>query len=119
MSDNTKDLNYYMSLPYRITVVREPGAGYFAKVEELPGCMTEGDTREEALTNIEDAMRGWIELALEDGNPIPEPATGDEYSGRILLRTPKSLHRELVERARREGVSLNQYIVYRLSRNPK
>lgn len=119
MSTTPKTLDYYMSLPYRVSVVKEESGAYLASVDELPGCMTEGDTREKALANLDDAMRGWIELALEDGDPIPEPKEGRRFSGNILLRAPKSLHRELAESAKKEGVSLNQYLVYRLSSKPK
>ncbi|MGE5573653.1 MAG: toxin-antitoxin system HicB family antitoxin [Bacteroidota bacterium] len=119
MSKAPRTPEYYMSLPYRMSVVKDESGTYLASAEELPGCMTEGDTREEALANLEDAMRGWIELALEDGDSIPEPEEDRRFSGRILLRAPRSLHRELVEGARKEGVSLNQYLIYRLSRKPK
>ncbi|MDI7247559.1 MAG: toxin-antitoxin system HicB family antitoxin [Bacillota bacterium] len=118
MSRNLADVEYYMSLPYKISIVKEESGAYLASVEELPGCMTEGDSREEALAKLQDAMRGWIELALQDGDRVPLPEEGQRYSGRILVRAPKSLHRDLVERARRDGVSLNQYIIYRLSRMP-
>ena len=110
-----KDLNYYMNLPYTIILKRYPDGGYFAEVKELPGCMTEADSREEVLTMIEDAMKGWIELALKDGQPVPEPVE-ESYSGKILLRTPKSLHKVLLDKAKSEGVSLNQYLVYQLSK---
>ncbi len=40
------------------------------------------------------------------------------YSGRILVRIPKSLHRQLALDAKHEGISLNQYALYKLSRNP-
>lgn len=120
MSETHKTIEYYMSLPYRISIVREESGSYFASADDLPGCITEANTREEALINLEDAMRGWIELALEDGDPIPEPEKEERrYSGRILVRAPKSLHRRLAESARREGVSLNQYILYRLSGDAK
>ena len=46
--------------------------GYFVSAPELPGCMTEGDTFEEAMAMIEDAMQGWLEVALEHGDPVPE-----------------------------------------------
>lgn len=59
---------------------------------------------------IEDAMRGWIKLALEEGIPIPEPAPDEEYSGKFVVRLPRSPHRQLAETAEREGVSLNQFI---------
>jgi antitoxin HicB len=47
----------------------------------------------------------------ETGRPIPTPATPDAYSGKWVLRTPRSLHRSLAERAKHEGVSLNMLAV--------
>jgi predicted HicB family RNase H-like nuclease len=72
--------------------------------------MTQGDTFEELGEMIQDAMRMWIETALEDGVDIPEPRLEEEYSGKFIVRVPKSLHRELVATAEREGVSLNMYV---------
>ena len=56
-------------------------------------------------------MGGWIEAASAAGNPIPPPSIREDYSGRVLVRMPKSLHRDLAETAKREGVSLNLQIV--------
>jgi len=105
-----KPVEYYMNLPYRIELQRDPEGGWFVRVKELPGCMSQGETPEEAIAMIQDAMRGWIEVSLEDGDPIPEPRPLDHYSGKFVVRVPKSLHRDLVDAAEREGVSLNQYI---------
>lgn len=105
-----KDLNYYLGLPYTIQLTREDEETWFARVLELPGCMTEGDSAEEAVEMIFDAMAGWLEIALEDGRPIPEPRPVDDYSGKFVVRVPRTLHRQLVEASDREGVSLNQYI---------
>ena len=113
---NEKDINYYMDLPYSIVLKKYSDGCYYAEVKELPGCMTEADSKEEVLAMIEDAMKGWIELALKDGQPVPEPVE-ESYSGKILLRTPKSLHKALLEKAKSEGVSLNQYLVYQLSKS--
>lgn len=44
-----------------------------AEVAELPGCVSQGATPEEAAANIRDAMLGWISVGLSDGQPIPEP----------------------------------------------
>ena len=55
-------------------------------------------------------MRGWIEIGLEEGQPIPEPFTAEAYSGKFVVRVPRSLHRQLVEAAKQEGVSLNAYV---------
>jgi len=101
----------YLSEPYSRVLVPDPSGGYFAEVLELPGCFSEGDTPEEAIKNVEEAMEGWIAAALDAGQPIPSPAASRGYSGHVALRMPKSLHREAVRRAELDGVSLNQYLV--------
>jgi len=105
-----KTLEYYQNLPYTIELQETPGEGWFVRVKELPGCMSQGDTAQEALEMIQDATRAWIEIALEDGDRIPEPRPEEAYSGKFVVRLPRSLHRRLVELAEVEGVSLNQYI---------
>jgi len=110
-----KTLDYYMKLPYTFEAKHDED-GWFAKVVELPGCMTWADTFEELEPMIEDAMRGWIEDALEHGDPIPEPRDTEDYSGKVNLRMPKSLHRDLSREAEAEGVSLNQIMVTTLAR---
>jgi antitoxin HicB len=103
----------YLKLPYTIEVVRDESDGYtgwFAKVEELPGCMTQADTFDELGEMIEDAKRAWIESALEDGMEIPLPRKVEDYSGKFVVRLPKSLHKQLVDTANQEGVSLNTYV---------
>lgn len=112
----TNDINYYLSLPYTIELIREDANTWFARVAELPGCMTEGDSAGDAVAMIQDAMSGWIELALEDGRTIPEPKPLEEFSGKFVVRVPKSLHRDLVVAAAREDVSLNQFIATELAR---
>ncbi|WP_029423315.1 type II toxin-antitoxin system HicB family antitoxin [Alicyclobacillus macrosporangiidus] len=112
-----KDLEYYLSLPYRIVLYPAQEGGFVAEIPDLPGCLTQADTLEEIHEMIEDAKRAWIEAALEEGIPVPEPTHGDDYSGRFVVRMPKSLHRALAEAAERENVSLNQYVVYQLARS--
>jgi antitoxin HicB len=87
------------------------GGGYLIEYPDLPG-MSDGETVEEAIANGRDAQAGWI-VASEAGRPVPAPGaeTGAGYSGKWLLRTPRSLLRSLAERARREGVSLNTLAV--------
>jgi antitoxin HicB len=96
--------------PYTRELVRNEDGSWFARIIEFPGCMTEGKTEIEALENLADAMAGWVEVHLEDGDPIPDPLNEGAYSGKFLVRIPKSLHRELAIRADIEGVSLNQYV---------
>lgn len=113
----TKDLQYYLGLPYRVVLYPAEEGGYIVEIPELPGCLSQGETLEEALKMIDDAKACWLETALEDGIEIPEPARGaDDYSGKLNIRIPKSLHRTLAEKAREEKVSLNQYIMYQLAR---
>lgn len=111
---DTKTLDYYMSLPYTVEA-RRTEDGWFAKVVELPGCMTWTGTLEGLGPMIEDAMATWIQGSIDEELPIPEPAEG--FSGRILVRMPKSLHRDLTRRAEDDGVSLNQLITTRLARS--
>lgn len=109
----TRAVDEYLALPYTIEVVRDDSdgeVGYVAKVVELPGCFTQADSFEELGEMIEDAMRAWIETAIEDGQPIPEPRPVEAYSGKFVVRLPRSLHRELAQAAEREGVSLNALI---------
>jgi predicted RNase H-like HicB family nuclease len=56
----------------------EEDIAYIAEVPELPGCMADGPTYQEALTNAERIIQEWIETAKELGRPIPEP------KGRLL-----------------------------------
>ena len=86
-------------------------------MRELRGCMTEADDFDEAARQIRDAMRVWIEDALEAGDAVPEPRGEEKFSGKFFVRLPRSLHRDLVHQAEREGVSLNQYITAVLSRS--
>jgi antitoxin HicB len=107
-----KDISYYLSLPYSIHIQAEAEGGFFARVEELKGCMTQGESMEEVARNIQDAMEAWLTTALDRGIAIPEPET---YSGKFVLRVPKSLHRKLSENAQRENLSLNQFLIYLLT----
>lgn len=113
-----KTLNEYLTMPYRMEVVEDQyEGGYVVSFPDLPGCLTCGETIESAVANAMDAKRAWIEAALEDGIEIYEPDSLEDYSGQFKLRMPKSLHRSLAENSRREGISMNQYCVYLLSRN--
>ena len=99
-------------IEYRFAIrplLAEEGGGYLIEFPDLPGCMSDGETIEEAIANGRDAKRCWIDAMQEAGRPIPPPSAepAESYSGKWQLRAPKSLHRRLAERAKREGVSLN------------
>ena len=85
----------------------EEGGGYLAEAHDLPGCVADGATVEEALHQIEDAVASWIKTAKEFGDPIPKPSVAANYSGQWRIRVPKHLHAELALQAKEDGVSLN------------
>lgn len=114
-----KDIKYYMSLPYNYLIQPisdESGNYYYGRVLELDGCQSTGETFEEAYNNLLEAMEGWIEVKIEYNDPIPEPLLDENYSGKFVVRIPKSLHRKLAIEAEQEGISLNQYAMYKLSK---
>ncbi len=101
----------YLSAPYvRMLVPDAEEGGFVAEVLELPGCISQGETAEEAYENLQDAMSGWIAASLDHKKPIPEPVGEKEYSGHFPLRMSTELHRVAALRAAYEGVSLNQWI---------
>jgi antitoxin HicB len=88
--------------------------GFIAVATDLPGCSAFGDTQEEAVTELRSAIAAWQIAASKAGNPIPEPSKpqlDDLPSGKILLRLPRSLHAQLIEKAKQDNVSLNQHLV--------
>ncbi len=103
------------NLEYPITLrplSKDEGGGWLAEFPDLPGCAADGTSPEAAMKEAADAARSWLKTARAHGDPIPAPSRGSTgYSGRWLLRAPKSLHRRLSERAKEEGVSLNTLAV--------
>lgn len=106
----------YMKKKYRFEIVEdEAEGGFIISYPDLVGCISFGDTIDEAVKNGEDAKKEWFYATLESGASIPEPFSADEYSGQFRLRVPKSLHKHLAERSKQEGISMNQYCIYLLS----
>ncbi len=113
-----KTLEEYMKKPYKMEIIPDTeDGGFVVSFPELPGCITCAESFETALQNATDAKQSWLEAALEEGLVIPEPGELEEYSGQFKLRIPKSLHKQLAEQSKREGISMNQYCMYLLSRN--
>jgi predicted HicB family RNase H-like nuclease len=108
----------YMKLPYTRLVQEmndESGHYFYGRILELDGCQSTGDTLEELYDGLNEAMEGYIEVKLENGLPIPTPEKTEDYSGKFNVRLPKSLHQQLVIEANKEGVSLNQLVLYKLA----
>ena len=111
-----KTIDEYMALPYKMELTPDPDeGGYVVSFPDLKGCLTSGETIDDAARNAEDAKREWLVAAIDSGMDIPVPDTAEDYSGQFKLRIPKSLHRQLALNAKKEGVSMNQYCVYLLS----
>lgn len=87
----------------------DEGGGYAVTFPDLPGCRSDGETPEQALANGREALADWLAVALEFGDNTPSPFSS--VSGKFVQRVPKSLHRQLVDRAKSEGVSLNTLVV--------
>ncbi len=113
MTDHLKeDLNKYLKEPYsRILIPDEESSTFTAEILEFPGCIAQGNTPQEAYERLEETAKAWIEAALELGQEVPPPSVEHGYGGKIALRLPKSLHRQVAMAARRDGTSLNQFIV--------
>lgn len=108
----------YMKLPYTRLVQEmhdESGHYFYDRILELDGCQSTGDTLDELYESLNEAMEGYIEVKLENNLPIPTPETADSYSGKFVVRLPKSLHQRLAIEADKEGVSLNQLALYKLA----
>lgn len=112
---NDKPLSFYMGLNYPVALYPEEDGGFTIAVMDLPGCVSQGATVEAAVEALAPAQAEWLKTAYEQGDLIPLPSAKTTYSGKALVNMPPTLHRRLADGARREGVSLNQYIVTLLS----
>ena len=87
----TSNSAYYANLEYPIELFRRNDEGdryWVAEIPDLPGCVADGDTPDEAVESLEEAKRLWIEARLENGHPIPEPTDTRGYSGRCCCACP-------------------------------
>ncbi len=87
--------------------------GFIAEVPGLPGCSAWGATESDAAREAQDAIAAWVVAAQAAGKTVPAPQVVqpiEAYSGKFLVRVPRSLHARLARRAAQEGVSLNQFL---------
>src|ERR1035437_3440632 len=91
-------------------LTNDEGGGFLATFPDLPGCMADGETPEEAIVDAKGAFECWMAAQKEWGDPIPKPTTSG-LSGKFVQRIPKTLHAKLVKRAKQEGVSLNTLVL--------
>ena len=97
----------------------EEDEGFIAEAPDLPGCSAWGSTEIDAASEARSAIAAWIKAAKKSGREIPAPTIAEpvgRYSGKFIVRVPRSVHARLARRAKQEGVSLNQLISSVLSR---
>ena len=111
---NSRDIEYYINLPYKIEITpNEEEGGFDAAVPDLKGCVAFGETIAQVVDIINEVKQNWFEVALNHEWPIPEPAVEEfrEYSGRFNLRLPRYLHQQLSDLADSMDSSMNQLVV--------
>ncbi len=107
-----KSLDEYLAMPWSYSVEwhAEDGGYYLVRVNELSGCMTDGETIPQAFTNIREAMTGWLLATMDAGNEIPEPVRPTDYKGQFSVRTTPEKHWRLAKVSQRRQKSINQLI---------
>jgi antitoxin HicB len=88
----------------------EDGGGWLIEFPDLPGCMSDGETPEEALRNGADALECWMTAMREAGRPIPPPSRS---AGRTVS-IPDFLYRLIAERAHEAGTGADDMAGYLL-----
>ena len=113
-----KGLDYYLSQNYKVEVVKdEEEGGYVFSIPALQGCLTCASDLATGFRMLEDAKREWLSAAIDEGCDIQSGEPAEGFSGQFRLRIPKSLHKELAQRSKQEGVSMNQYCLYLLAKS--
>jgi predicted HicB family RNase H-like nuclease len=88
---------------------------HIARCLEFPSLAAHGGTAGKALAEIERVVDESIRWMDEEGEPVPEPFGLKKYKGNLTVRVPSELHKKLVIQSAEEGVSLNQYILSKIS----
>lgn len=100
----------YIRLGYPLEVIPAEEGGHVVRYPDLPGCFTQVEEDDDLLAAAHGLLEDWLTVAIEDGDPIPLPGGSTRYSGRFVLRVPRTMHADLAREADREGVSINAYI---------
>jgi predicted HicB family RNase H-like nuclease len=96
--------------PYARVLIPEADGRFSAEIMEFPGCVAFGDDASGALTALEEVAVDWLDAVVEQGQDVPPPFADTDFSGKLILRMPKGLHRRAALCAQNEGVSLNAFI---------
>jgi antitoxin HicB len=95
---------------YQFTVrplSREEGGGYLVEYPDIPGCMSDGETIEEAIANGREALRDCLDVFRESGRKAPNPG---KEAAQWRQRLPRTLYSKLTKQAENEGVSINSFV---------
>jgi predicted RNase H-like HicB family nuclease len=111
----TTPYDQYLNMPYTRLVVPVEDGTYSAEILEFPGCFAQGNTAEEAIRNLDDSAQSWVAAALDQGQEIPPPMAAQDFSGRLVLRMPRSIHKQAARYAQRDNTSLNQFLTAAIS----
>jgi antitoxin HicB len=108
----TKNKTKFEDYPFDLRpLTKAEGGGWLITWPDLPGCMSDGETPEEAIKNGRDAFAAWVSVRQEElKQPVPESSALARKPARFVLRTPQSMHKRLVAKAKAEGVSLNTLV---------
>ena len=97
------------SYPFTISPLsNEDGGGFAVEYPDLPGCISDGNSPDEAFNQGCDAVKSYLLSCAKYGDPFPKPS---EASGQWRQRVPRILHARLATKARQEGVSLNTLVI--------
>jgi antitoxin HicB len=85
----------------------DEGGGYLVEYPDIPGCMSDGETVEEAIANGREALRDCLDVFRESGRKLPKPSI---EAAQWRQRLPRTLYARLKKQAEREGVSINSLV---------
>lgn len=112
MTAQNVDVTHYT---YRVTWSVEDGE-FVATCLEFPSLSWLAGTQEAALGGLRDLVVDVVDDLRRNHEPVPEPLSSRTYSGKFNLRVGEELHRRLAMEAAAENLSLNQYVVRRLTK---
>ena len=95
---------------YQFTVrplSKDEGGGYLVEYPDIPGCMSDGETIEEAIENGREALRDCIDVFRESSRKLPKPTI---VAAQWRQRLPRTLYSKLTRQAESEGVSINSLV---------
>ena len=106
-----KTVEYYLNLPYSYSIQwSDADKCYLGSILELEQNMTCGDTPEETMSNLKEALEAYIITSLDNGFEIPEPLQITDYKGTITYRTSGITHYYIAKFAKNLGISINAFI---------